>query len=62
MTMKYYKVTTENEDCFYLENKKAINDEEVLNLAMEMNMISVQESESSIVEEVTEDEFEENSF
>lgn len=58
--MKYYKLITENGEEFYIENKNDLSDEEVFDEAVENGLIDAFGFDECIVEEISEDEYEEN--
>lgn len=58
--MKYYKLITENEEEFYINNKQDLSDEEVFEQAVDEGMIDAFGFDSCIIEEVSEEEYDEN--
>ena len=58
--MKYYKISTEFNDDFYVESKVDISDEEVFEQAVSESLIDAFSFENCVIAEVSEDEYEEN--
>jgi len=58
--MKYYKLITESGEEFFVENKNDLSDEEVFEEAVENGLIDAFGFEECIIEEISEDEYEEN--
>jgi hypothetical protein len=58
--MKYYKISTEYDDNFYIESKTDISDEEVFEQAVSENLIDPFSFENCSIEEISEEEYEEN--
>jgi len=58
--MKYYKLITETEEIFYIDSKTDLSDEEVFEEAVESGLIDAFGFDNCIIEEISEDEYEEN--
>jgi hypothetical protein len=58
--MKYYKLTAETEEIFYIDSKTDLSDEEVFEQAVESGLIDAFGFSDCIIEEINEDEYEEN--
>lgn len=58
--MKYYKLITESGEEFYIDSKNDLSDEEVFEEAVENGLIDAFGFEECIIEEISEDEYEEN--
>lgn len=58
--MKYYKLITESGEEFFVENKNDLSDEEVFEEAVENGLIDAFAFEECVIEEISEDEYEEN--
>lgn len=58
--MKYYKLTAETEEIFYIDSKTDLSDEEVFEQAVESGLIDAFGFSDYIIEEINEDEYEEN--
>lgn len=58
--MKYYKLITEFKEEFYINNKQDLSDEEVFEQAVDEGIIDAFAFDDCIIEEISEDEYEEN--
>ena len=58
--MKYYKLITESEETFFICNKQDLSDEEVFEQAVDEGLIDAFAFNDSIIEEISEEEYEEN--
>lgn len=58
--MKYYKIITNSEEIFYIENKNDLSDEEVFDEAVDNGLIDAFSFDECTIEEITEDDYEEN--
>lgn len=58
--MKYYKLITEGREKFYIDSKNDLSDEEVFEEAVDFGLIDAFGFDECIVEEISEDEYEEN--
>ena len=58
--MKYYKLITENGEEFYIDSKNDLSDEEVFEEAVDSGQINAFGFDECVVEEISEDEYEEN--
>jgi hypothetical protein len=58
--MKYYKLITESGETFYINNKQDISDEDVFEQAVDEGLIDAFGFDECIIEEISEDEYEEN--
>jgi len=57
--MKYYKIITEDDELFFVENKCDISDEEVKEIAIDEGVADFYSMQTAIVEEISENEYEE---
>jgi hypothetical protein len=58
--MKYYKLITENGEEFYIDSKNDLSDEGVFEEAVENGFIDAFGFNECVIEEISEDEYEEN--
>jgi len=58
--MKYYKLITELGEEFYISSKQDLSDEEVFEQAVEEGLIDAFGFDESVIEEISEEEYEEN--
>lgn len=58
--MKYYKLITENGEEFYIDSKNDLSDEEVFEEAVDSSQIDAFGFDECVIEEISEDEYEEN--
>jgi len=58
--MKYYKLITETGEEFYINNKNDLSDEEVFEQAVEEGLIDAFGFDGCLIDEVSEEEYEEN--
>ena len=58
--MKYYKLIDENKENFFINNKEDLSDEEVFEQAVEEGLIDAFSFDDCVIEEISEEEYEEN--
>lgn len=60
--MKYYKLITDTGEEFCINNKQDLSDEEVFEQAVEEGLIDAFSFDECVIEEISEEEYEENSY
>jgi hypothetical protein len=58
--MKYYKLINEQEEIFYISNKQDLSDEEIFDQAADEGLIDAFNFDNYLIEEISEEEYEEN--
>lgn len=60
--MKYYQITDTDQDIHYLESKTELSDRAVREEAIERGILTPIDAHSSLVEEISEEDYEDNCF
>lgn len=58
--MKYYKLITDSGEIFYIDSKNDLTDEEIFEEAVDSGLIDAFGFDECIIDEISEDEYEEN--